>query len=225
MIFTEQLWKHIEESIYAAILQHPFVEQLASGKLAEDSFIHYVLQDSLYLRDFGRGLAWLGAKAESSQEMTMFCQHARDTVIVEQALHESFIKHWNLSDAFITSILPSPTCDLYTNYLLRVAYERPYYEALGAFLPCYWIYERVGKHLVKQGSPNALYQKWIDTYAGEEFEESVQGILQAVNGQAAKLTERQREAVAKHFLYTSRLEWMFWDMGFRKEDWPLALNR
>ena len=34
---------------------------------------------------------------------------------------------------------------LYTSYLLRIAYERPFHEGLGAFLPCYWIYWEVGK--------------------------------------------------------------------------------
>jgi thiaminase (transcriptional activator TenA) len=26
-----------------------------------------------------------------------------------------------------------------------------------------------------------------------------------------------------HFLTTSRYEWMFWDMGYRREAWPVWL--
>jgi thiaminase (transcriptional activator TenA) len=26
----------------------------------------------------------------------------------------------------------------------------------------------------------------------------------------------------RHFLATSRYEWMFWDMGWRREAWPVA---
>lgn len=53
---------------------------------------------------------------------------------------------------------------------MRVAYERPYHEGVGAFLPCYWAYLVVGKELEKKGSANPLYQQWINTYASNEFE-------------------------------------------------------
>jgi len=26
----------------------------------------------------------------------------------------------------------------------------------------------------------------------------------------------------RHFLATSRYEWMFWDMGWRREGWPVS---
>lgn len=28
-------------------------------------------------------------------------------------------------------------------------------------------------------------------------------------------------AMRQHFLVTSRYEWMFWEMGYRRESWPL----
>jgi thiaminase/transcriptional activator TenA len=116
----------------------------------------------------------------------------------------------------------APTGLLYTSYLMRVAYERPYYEGVAAFLPCYWIYRRVGEHLVSQGSPNALYQKWIDTYSGEEFGEVVRQILGVVNRLADPLTGAQKSAMKAHFRRTSQLEYLFWDMGYRCQDWPFA---
>ncbi|MGH8906122.1 MAG: hypothetical protein ACRD0K_06330 [Egibacteraceae bacterium] len=44
-------------------------------------------------------------------------------------------------------------------------------------LPCYWIYWQVGKALVQRGSPDPAYQRWIDTYAGEEFAAAVAQVL------------------------------------------------
>ena len=32
-------------------------------------------------------------------------------------------------------------------------------EALAAVLPCYWIYERVGKSLLENGCPEPRYQE------------------------------------------------------------------
>jgi len=31
----------------------------------------------------------------------------------------------------------------------------------------------------------------------------------------------ERAAMARHFLTTSRYEWMFWDMGYQRESWPM----
>jgi thiaminase/transcriptional activator TenA len=31
----------------------------------------------------------------------------------------------------------------------------------------------------------------------------------------------ERERIHRHFRTTSRYEWMFWDMGYRMESWPV----
>jgi thiaminase len=36
-----------------------------------------------------------------------------------------------------------------------------------------------------------------------------------------ELGEAERERMAERFRTTSRYEWMFWDMGWRREAWPL----
>ena len=40
--------------------------------------------------------------------------------------------------------------------------------AAASMLPCSWLYQEIGAQLVKQHSPEPLYQRWIETYAGEE---------------------------------------------------------
>lgn len=220
MAFTQQLWESIAD-IYAKILDHPFIKGLADGTLSEDAFRFYVVQDALYLRDFARGLAILGAKAPDDDGLVMFCEHAKNAIIVERALHEEFFKGWGISDAEVYATPMTPTNLLYTCYLLRVAYERPFYEGIGAFLPCYWIYLEVGKALEKKGSPKAIYQRWIDTYASAEFEDVVRQVIAVTDKVADGLTETQREMMRQHFVMTSKFEWLFWDMGYRKEQWAI----
>jgi thiaminase/transcriptional activator TenA len=220
--FTDELWNEISTDIYPGILNHPFIAGLTSGDLPEQAFRHYVLQDSAYLDSFGRGLALLAAKSEVPNEFMMFCEHARTTVIVEQSLHQEFVSAWGGEEKAPRWNEMAPSGLLYASYLVRVAYERPYYEGVAAFLPCYWIYRRVGEHLVARGSPNALYQKWIDTYSGEEFGEVVRQILDVVNRLAEPLTVAQKAAMKAHFRRTSQLEYLFWDMGYRLQDWPFA---
>ncbi|GBC99572.1 Aminopyrimidine aminohydrolase [bacterium HR17] len=220
MPFTQQLWQSIG-AIFARILDHPFLAGLTDGTLDEDAFRFYVVQDALYLRDFARGLAVLGAKAPDDEGLVMFCDHAKTAIVVERALHESFFRAWGMSAEQVWATPMAPTNLLYTSYLLRVAYERPFYESLGAFLPCYWIYWEVGKALEQRGSPHPLYRRWIETYASAEFEGVVRQVLAVTDRIAATLTDDQRAAMRQHFVTTSRFEWLFWDMAYHREQWRI----
>jgi thiaminase/transcriptional activator TenA len=79
----------------------------------------------------------------------------------------------------------------------------------------------VGKALERIGSPEPLFQRWIGTYASAEFGGVVRGVLQAADATALELPERERETMRRHFVTTSRYEWMFWDMAYRRESWPV----
>jgi thiaminase/transcriptional activator TenA len=220
MRFTDSLWKSAEE-IYARILAHPFLSGLIDGSLPEESFRFYVVQDALYLRDFARGLALLAAKAPEDRWVTLFSTHARSTFEVERALHEQFFARWKLTPEQVYATPPAPNTVLYTAYLLRIAQERPFHEGLGAFLPCYWVYGEVGKTLERAGSSSTLYQQWIDTYAGDEFAAAVREVLDVMDALAPGLGESQKRAVRHHFLMTCRFEYLFWEMGYRRQDWPV----
>lgn len=220
MNFTDSLWASIGE-IYGRILRHPFIQGLTDGSLDEASFRFYVVQDALYLRDYARGLALLGAKAPRDRWLLMFLEHARDALAVERALHESFFKEWQLMDEDVYSTPLAPTNLLYTSYLLRIAYERPFWEVLGCFLPCYWIYGEVGKELERRGSPEELYRRWIGTYASEAYASIVRQVVEVMDEVAEGLGEEDRKLVRHHFILTSKLEYLFWDMGYRREGWGI----
>jgi thiaminase/transcriptional activator TenA len=220
MAFTSDLWGSIAD-IYGAILRHPFLRGLTDGSLPRESFRFYAVQDALYLRDFARALSLAGARAPEDEWIIMFNEHAAGALRVERALHESFFAEFGLSPAEVAGTPLAPTNQAYTSYLLAVAYGAPFAEALAALLPCYWIYWEVGKHLERAGSPDPLYGRWIATYASEEFGGVVRAVLEATDRTAAAAGPREREAMRRHFVTTSRYEWMFWEMGHRREGWPV----
>jgi len=220
MKFTESLWVSIGD-IYDRILKHPFIRGLIDGSLDEEAFRFYVIQDALYLKDYARGLALLGSKAPQDQWFMMFVEHARDAILVERALHESFFKDWQLTEDDVYSAPLAPNNLLYTSYLLKTAYERPFPEILGCFLPCYWIYWEVGKELEKRGSPKELFRRWIQTYSSEQYASIVRQVLEVMNQVAQGLKEDDLKRIQNHFILTSKLEYLFWDMGFRKQSWDI----
>lgn len=218
--FTDRLWHSISD-IYRATLAQPFIGGLTSGDLDRKSFIFYILQDTLYIRDYARALAMLAVKAPNEESIMLFSEHARACIEIERGLHDELFADAGVTEEMVASAQMAPTCQAYTSYLLAVAHGRSYAEALSAVLPCYWIYWEVGKVLAQKGSPDPLYQRWIEAYADENFGGTVQAVLDITNEIAANETDSTRDAMVAHFVTTSRYEWMFWDMGYRREAWPV----
>jgi thiaminase/transcriptional activator TenA len=212
-MLSEELWNSIND-VYSAILSHPFITELVNGDLDENKFKYYISQDYLYLRQFSRVLSIISAKAPDDESL-LFATHVTHVMDVERELHEYFIKKLNIME-----FKESPTNLLYTSFLLSTAYSRPYYESVAAVLPCYWIYMEVGKELKKRGSKREEYQKWIDTYGGEEYEKGVNQVLSIVN--SFKITEEQKNYMIKNFRTASIMEYMFWDSAYKLERFPFA---
>ena len=218
MSFTDELWAGITGT-YDAILAHPFLAGLTDGSLPAEAFAFYVIQDAVYLRAYARALALVAAKASDPAVIEMFARHAAEAISVERQLHGSLLADLGIDPEAAAAAEPAPANLAYTSYLLAATATGSYAEGVGAVLPCYWIYREVGKHLVKRGSPDPRYQLWIDTYGGEEFGATVREVLAVTD--ALTLTEAEGAAVHRHFRVTARYEWMFWDMGYRRETWPV----
>jgi thiaminase/transcriptional activator TenA len=220
MSFTQEAWARIGP-LYEKIVELPFNRELAAGTLTRERFIFYMLQDAHYLTWFGRALAVTAARAPDADALIQFAGSAREAVVVERALHESFFRTFNVSADAAAATRPSPTCAHYTHYLLALAYNAPYEVSVAALLPCFWIYWEVGKHLLAIASPKNPYQAWIDTYADEAFAEGVRKVIRISDRLAAAATPAVRAQMLEAFVRASQLEWMFWDSAWRLEAWPV----
>ena len=94
-------------------------------------------------------------------------------------------------------------------------------DGFAAVLPCYWIYAEVGAELAKLGSPDPRYQRWIDAYAGDEYQTIVAEVLALADSVGPTLGAADEARARAHFATTARYEWMFWDAAWRGEVWPV----
>ena len=218
--FSAELWRGIAD-IYAAILAHPFIAGLTDGSLPHDAFAFYLVQDALFLRRYAQALAAVAGRAPDAAGTEMFARHAAGIVAAEMRLHESLLADLDMDPASVEGAEEAPTTLAYTSYLLAAVRGGSYGEGVGAVLPCYWIYWEVGKQLHGKGSPNPGYQQWIDTYGAAEFGAEALEVIAVTDKLGPALAPAERERVRRHFRATSRYEWMFWDMGYRQEKWPL----
>lgn len=217
---SARLWSSASD-VYAAILEHPFLRALADGSLDRDIFRYYVVQDAHYLRGFARALSLCAAKAPTEPDIEMFDNHAAGAIVVERALHDSFFADFDMTPEQVSATPLSPTTTGYVGHMLAAASLGSFAEALGAVLPCYWIYAEVGRELLAKGSTDPLYQRWIDTYGGEEFAAIVQAVLDLTDRVGGELSDGEEARMTEHFVTSSRYEWLFWDAGWRRETWPV----
>jgi thiaminase/transcriptional activator TenA len=213
----DSLWADVE-SIYAAILAHPFVTGLTDGALPRAAFRHYIVQDAHYLRGYAKALAACAAKAPDEDATVMFAEHAAGAIAAERDLHASLMA--DLGGAPDDEVV-APTTRAYVSYLMATVLGGSYAEAVGAVLPCYWIYARVGEALLAAGSPDPLYARWIAMYGGDAFQAVVDAVLAETDRVGATLSATELDRMRAHFTTTSRYEWMFWDAGWRREEWPV----
>jgi thiaminase (transcriptional activator TenA) len=200
---TDELWAAIQP-VYAKTLGHPFLTGLADGTLPPSSFEYYLAQDAAYLDAFARALNALARKAPRRDWADTLRRHATEAIAIEKQRAPAPM---------------APTNYAYTNHFRLAVAEGTFAEGLAALLPCYWIYQEVGRELVRKGSKNPQYQRWIDNYAGEEYAKSVRQVLAIYNAAAPKLTAAQRARCRELFVLSARYEYMFWDMAWRQEQW------
>jgi thiaminase (transcriptional activator TenA) len=217
MTTRDVLWSDITAT-YEAIVAHPFLTGLGDGTLPHAAFRHYVVQDAHYLRGYARALAACAAKAPDEDTTVLFAQHSASAIAAERDLHAALMAE--LGGAPETEPV-GPTTTAYVSYLMATALGGSFAEALGAVLPCYWIYARVGEHLLATGSPDPLYARWIAMYGGPEFQAVVDAVLDVTDRVGAGLSEGELARMRHHVTTTSRYEWMFWDAGWRRERWPV----
>ncbi len=206
------------DGIYRQILRHPFLEGLTDGSLPREAFRHYVMQEAHFLPDYARALAACAARSPQPAAVHRFAADAARTVEVEHSLVVELLAAFGLDVAEALKSPAGPTTVGYASYLVRTCSLGTFPEALGAIVPCYWIYARVGEKLLADSSPDPLYAWWIETYGGEDYQDTVAGVLDLLDG--LSLTADERERLVERAVTTARYEWMFWDAAWRQESWP-----
>ena len=180
-----------------------------------------MIQDAHYLGQFARALALVAAKAPTPDAQIKFAKSAHDAIVVERALHEGFFAAFGIDagdlagDAALADLRALQQDLLATTALSRSR------SASRPFCPASRSTGRSARHLLRIAARPNPYQRWIDTYADEEFGRSVAEVLSFTDDAHETASAVDRRAMRDAYLMASRLEWMFWDSAYRLEAWPV----
>src|SRR5215468_7873253 len=207
--FSSQLQRR-GERIWRSIYGHPFLRELHAGTLSMNRFVYFILQDYVYLLDFAQVLCQAGAKSPDLETLELFCRHAVGAVEVERSFHASFGKSLGLSRRQLDAVNKGPITQGYISHLQSVARGGTLGEIVAAVLPCYWIYGEVGKQLYKSRPRKpAIFRKWIEIYAGEDFWRPVREQIKLMNTLGAAANANEKKRMLEYFLLSSRYEYLF----------------
>jgi thiaminase/transcriptional activator TenA len=220
--FTETMRRECA-AIWEAQLTHPFVVALADGTLPQDTFQFYILQDARFLTELAKTFAFAATKTDDRDRILRFGEYLIDTIRVERALHEMYAARFGMTIAEMASVSMAPTSYAYTRHMLSTAATGSLAEVVTVTLPCAWIYAVVGAHFTAQGDPamDHPYRDWLATYASPDFGAVGEWLRGVVDDEAARLDDRGRQRLRDIFRTSSEYEWLFWQMAWTRESWPV----
>lgn len=132
----------------------PFLNALAAGNMAAEAFHRWLAQDYLFAKDLMAFQAILLAKA--SRECHKPLIEGLAALDLEMGWFESHAARLQVD----LDILPHPTCQRYTDFLLRCAYTQPYEVLLAILLGVEASYLAGWSALLPSGPFAEFIERW-----------------------------------------------------------------
>lgn len=216
--------KHQAARNWQRYVNHDFVRQLGDGTLSEAAFLHYLRQDYVFLVHFSRAWALAATKTDRIDEL----HHAAATVHAlihhEMPLHVETCAARGISASELAATAEEPENLAYTRYVIDCGLRGDLLDLLVALTPCVMGYAEIGTVLRdKNGSGLSAnpYAAWIETYAGDDYQEVARNAEDLLDRVAARLIGTDCLAsprfpdLARNFAQACDLEANFWSMGLR----------
>ncbi|PRY88721.1 thiaminase II [Donghicola tyrosinivorans] len=215
---TFPLWRKAAGDHWPAYTRHPFVEGMKDGSLPRTSFLHYLVQDYVFLRHFSRAWALAVTKADTLEEMRSCAATVHALLNEEIQLHVKVCASEGISEEALFAAEEAPANIAYTRYVLDAGHSGDFLDLLAALAPCVLGYGEIGARLAREASRDT-YKDWIGTYASADYQEACASVGALIDSAIQRRIGSQPEAsprwpaLCERFRTATRLEVGFWDMG------------
>lgn len=215
---TFAAWRAGSGDIWDAYAKHSFVTGLGDGNLPRAAFLHYLVQDYVFLIHFSRAWALAVTKADTVEEMRLAAATVNGLINDEIALHISICAEAGIDEAALFSAQERPENLAYTRYVLDAGHTGDFLDLLAALAPCVMGYGEIGARLSTDATSNT-YADWINTYAGAEYQDLCINVGRLIDSAVTRRIGAEPEdsprwsALQARFDTATRLEAGFWDMG------------
>lgn len=217
---TFPIWRAAAGQFWPAYVAHEFVEGLKDGSLPKAAFLHYLVQDYVFLIHFSRAWALAVTKAETVEEMRLCAGTVNALINDEIALHIKICAEAGISEETLFAAQERPENLAYTRYVLDAGHSGDFLDLMAALAPCVLGYGEIGARLLAEAG-DTPFADWIATYGGEEYQGVCRDVAALIDAAVVRRlgddpTASPRWArLCERFTMATRLEVGFWDMGLK----------
>ena len=211
-------WRAAAGTLWDQYVAHEFVAGLANGTLPKSAFLHYLVQDYLFLIHFSRAWALAVTKAGTVDEMRSAAATVNALVNDEISLHIRICAAAGLDEATLFAAEEGAQNIAYTRYVLDAGHSGDFLDLMAALAPCVLGYGEIGARLAA-GQVEGPYADWINTYGGADYQGVCCDVGALIDGAVTRRIGDQPEysprwaGLCHRFATATRLEIGFWDMG------------
>lgn len=215
---TQKMHQQAAE-LWQESFDHPFIKELAAGSLPTATFRYYLKQDRYYLANFG-DLHKRIADNLSNPDIKQFLYEGAQGLHDDEAnIRKEFFDELAITPAEIAQTPIAPNAYNYVAHMYHELNEGSPARAAAALLPCYWLYNEIGKKLIKKGSPVKIYQQFINTYDSAGFTDATSQMIQIVDQLGSEADQSEQAKMTTAFVRSSYYELHFWAMAYKHQQW------
>lgn len=221
-----------DQSVSAVLLQqaepywnqycaHPFVRALALGTLDQEKYLHYMIQDYMYLQEYGKCFA-LGMEKGKDPEFLKVCRHYLQRIgDFELEVHRGSFAALGITWQQLQNASPSLENLGYTSYMLMESMKGGQAEILTSILACACSYEFIARKMVQelpQALDHPLYGDWFAQYTSDNYHEENVQLCALLDHLSKDYDEAQKNRLLEIFMNCSFFEMGFWNGAWNMRD-------
>lgn len=215
---TFALWREGAAGAWRDYTHHAFVNGLCDGSLPRSAFLHYLIQDYVFLVHFSRAWSLAVVKSETLDEMKICAGTVDALVNHEMSLHVKTCAKEGIDEAALFNATEAVENLAYTRYVMDAGMQGDFLDMMAALAPCVMGYGEIGLRLAALKSPDTPYAEWIATYADPEYQSVCTNVGAMIDAAVARrigdLPASPRAAnLQNRFTMATNLEVGFWQMG------------
>lgn len=214
MSFMKQV---VDESIgiWNECVKHPFLQQLSDGTLPEEKFKNYIIQDSIYLREYARCFAGAMYKSKNIADIKRYYSILAFVNESESCVRKKYLASWGLSDEDVDKMEQLAPNKAYTQFMLDVCEKYGDAHILMAVLPCMFSYYYIFKQLCDE-NPNirqSRYWDMINDYTLDQYRDDCFDWGRFAEEKCSQCDEETKKQLIEIFKRSSEHELAFWNMA------------
>ncbi|MEP0211072.1 MAG: thiaminase II [Paracoccaceae bacterium] len=215
---TFALWRKAAAGPWHDYTHHAFVEGLENGTLPRSAFLHYLIQDYVFLVHFSRAWSLAVVKSETLEEMKICARTVDALVNHEMSLHVKTCAAEGINEDTLFAATEAVESLAYTRYVMDAGIQGDFLDLMATLAPCVMGYGEIGLRLQGGKADDSPYAEWIATYAAPEYQAVCTNVGAMIDNAVARrisdLSHAPRAAVLQErFCIATKLEVGFWQMG------------